>query len=220
MPRKPPAPDVGTLIDALPTALAPLARRGVVRSYRKGATLIEEGDSGDTLHIILAGRLRAYSTNLAQDREITYGTYGPGEYVGELGLDGQPRSASVEALEPSLCALVTRATLEAHIAEHPAFAFELLAKVISRARAATFTARQLALNDVYGRIKLLLESLARPTGAQGWVDVEPMVHRDIAARVGCSREMVSRVMKDLAEGKHVKAEDGVLRVRFPLPARW
>ena len=220
MPLKPPAPDVERLIDALPPTLAPLARRGVVRSFRKGAMLIDEGDSGDTLYIILSGRLRAYSTNLAQDREITYGTYGPGEYVGELGLDGGPRSASVAALEPSLCALVTKATLLAHIAGHPAFAFELLAKVISRARAATVTARQMALNDVYGRIKLLLESLAQRQGAQGWVDVEYLVHRDMAARVGCSREMVSRVMKDLVAGGHVETGDRVLRVRFPLPARW
>jgi CRP/FNR family cyclic AMP-dependent transcriptional regulator len=220
MPLKPPAPDVDGLIDALPPTLAPLARRGVVRSFRKGAMVIDEGDSGDTIYVILSGRLRAFSTNLAQDREITYGTYGPGEYVGELGLDGGPRAASVVALEPSLCALVTKAALLAHIAEHPAFAFELLAKVIGRARAATVTARQMALNDVYGRIKLLLESLAQRPVAQGWVDVEYLVHRDIAARLGCSREMVSRVMKDLVAGGHVEVGDRVLRVRFPLPARW
>ena len=220
MNRKTSAIDVSALIEALPASLARLARRGVAHPYRKGSLLIEEGERGDTLYIILAGRLRAFSTNLAQDREITYGTYGPGEYVGEMGLDGGARAASVEALEPTVCAVVTRTTVQAHIAEHPAFAFELLAKVIGRARAATLSARQMALNDVYGRIKLLLESMVGPPGADGWADAERMTHRDMAARVGCSREMVSRVLKDLETGDHLHATPAHFRVRLPLPARW
>ncbi len=220
MTHKSPSIDVGALIDALPVTLARLARRGVAHPYRKDSILIEEGNRGDTIYIILAGRLRAFSTNLAQDREITYGTYGPGEYVGEMSLDGGPRAASVVALEPTVCAVVTRATVEAHIAEHPEFAFELLAKLIGRARAATLSARQMALNDVYGRIKLLLESMAGRPGADGWAEAERITHRDMAARVGCSREMVSRVMKDLETGGHVDPSATHLRVKLPLPARW
>lgn len=220
MSRKPTDIDLGALVDALPASLAALARRGVAHAYRKGTLLIQEGDRGDSIHIILAGRLRAYSCNLAQDREITYGTYGPGEYVGELGLDGGLRAASVMALEPSVCAVVTRGTLEAHIAEHPAFAFELLAKVIGRARAATLSARSMALNDVYGRIKLQLESMAGATAADGTAEAERITHRDLAARIGCSREMVSRVMKDLENGGHVAIDGAQLRLKLPLPARW
>ena len=220
MPRKPTDIDVGALIDALPASLAALARRGVAHPYAKGSILIEEGALGDTIYVILAGRLRAFSSNLQQDREITYGTYGPGEYVGELGLDGGRRTASVMALEPSICAVVTRPTLQQHITEEPGFAFELLAKVIGRARTATLTARQMVLNDVYGRLKLLLESLAGPADTDGWARVERLTHRDISARVGCSREMVSRVMKDLEKGGHLKPEPQALRLRLPLPARW
>ena len=220
MTRKPAAIDVDALIDALPASLASLAKRGVAHPYRRGTILIEEGQRGDTLYIILAGRLRAFSTSLTHDREITYGSYGPGEYVGELSLDGGPRAASVMTLEPSVCVVVTRATIEAHIAEHPEFAFELLAKVIGRARAATVSARQMALNDVYGRIKLLLESMAAAPTAGGWARVEHITQRDAAARVGCSREMVSRVMKDLETGGHVEPVEGGLRVKLPLPARW
>jgi CRP/FNR family transcriptional regulator, cyclic AMP receptor protein len=220
MPSKPLEINVDALVNALPESMARLASRGVAHPYRKGSTLIEEGAQGDALYVILSGRLRAYSSNLQQDREITYGIYGPGEIVGEMGLDGDRRSASVVALEPSVCAVVTRTSLLAHIAQHPEFAFELLARVIRRARAATLTARQLALNDVYGRIKLSLEAMA-PTHAPGQcVDVPRLTHRDIAARVGCSREMVSRVMKDLETGRHVQVVDGALRLRMPLPARW
>ena len=139
--------------------LRALARRGEVRRYRKNTLLIEEGDHGDTLYLILAGRLRSYASG-DKGREITYGVYGPGEYLGEMSLDGGPRSANVITLEASTCAVITRTTLLQHIAEQPEFAFELIGKVIRRARAATLSAKQLALNDVYGRLVLLLDALA------------------------------------------------------------
>ena len=182
--------------------------------------LIHEGDRGDTLFIILAGRLRAYSTNLQQDREIIYGTYGAGEYVGELGLDGGLRSASVMAQEPSICAIVTRTTLQAHLADHPEFGLELLAKVIARARAATLTARRMVLNDAYGCIKLLLESRAGPAATGAWRDVPRMNRIEIAAHAGCHASMVSKVLKELEAGGHIDTRGAVWRLRLPLPARW
>lgn len=202
---------------ALGESLRALARRGVVRGYRKGTLLIQEGDQGDTLYIIVDGRLRAFGTG-ANGREITYGVYGPGEYLGEMSLDGGPRSASVETLQASTCAVVTRATLMAHIGERPEFAFELLAKVIRRARAATLSAKQMALNDVYGRVRLLLEEQANVDGS-GRPAQRP-THRAIASAVGCSREMVSRVMKDLVGGGFLRAEADRWRIVKPLPARW
>jgi CRP/FNR family cyclic AMP-dependent transcriptional regulator len=220
MSRKTPAPDIGALIDALPPSLARLARRGVAHPYKKGSTLIEEGTRGDTLYIVLAGRLRVYSTNLQQDKEITYGTYGPGEYLGELSLDGGLRAASVKALERSVCVVITRTSLEAHLAEHPEFAFELLAKVIALARRATLSARQMALNDVYGRIKLLLESLVPADATIGWTATGRITYGDIAARVGCHPSMVSKVMKDLEAGGHIDTAGATLRLKLPLPARW
>ncbi|MDE1949032.1 MAG: Crp/Fnr family transcriptional regulator [Burkholderiales bacterium] len=217
---RPVAAPTDQLIDALPPAVARLAARGSVRRYARGALVIEEGDFGDTLYIILAGRLRAFSSNPDTGREITFGNYGAGEYVGELGLDGGPRSASIEVVEACVCSVIARATLVGYIAEQPDFAFELLAKVIRRARAATVTARQLALNDVYGRVKLLLESLAEPDADGALAVHERLTHRDIANRVGCSREMVSRVFKDLENGAYIANAGRGLRLLRPLPARW
>ena len=200
-------------------AVVALAQRGEVRRYRKGTLLIQEGDQGDTLFIILAGRLRAFSVG-ERDREITYGVYGAGEYLGEISLDGGPRSASVITLEASRCAVVTRRTLETFIAERPAFAFELLAKVIRRARSATHSARQLALNDVYGRLKLLLDSLALAQADGTRVLSERLTHQEMANRLGCSREMVSRLMKDLERGEYLVANMRGLALLRPLPTRW
>jgi CRP/FNR family cyclic AMP-dependent transcriptional regulator len=204
---------------AMSASLRTLARRGEIRRYRKNTLLIQEGDQGDTLYLILSGRLRSFSAG-DKGREITYGVYGPGEYLGEMSLDGGPRSASVITLEASVCAVLTRTTLERHIAEHPAFAFELIGKLIRRARAATLSAKQLALNDVYGRLVLLLNALSvtQPDGSR--VIEERLTHQEMAHRLGCSREMVSRLMKDLGGGGYVEQRGPLLVVARPLPGRW
>ncbi len=203
----------------LPEALRQLAVRGDLRRYRKGVTLIHEGEQGDVLYVLLAGRVRVFGSG-DNGREITYGTYGAGEYLGEISLDGGPRSASVTTLEQTDCALVTRQTLLLHIAEHPEFAFDLLAKVIRRVRAATLSAKQLALNDVYGRLVLLLNSLAMPPVGGIRLIAERLTHQEVANRLGCSREMVSRLMKDLEGGAYVRPQDGGLLLLQRLPVRW
>lgn len=208
-----------TLLALMSPALAALARRGELRHYARNSLLIQEGDVGDTLYIVLLGQLRAYSANDANGREITYGVYGPGEYVGEMSLDGGARTAHVQTLAPSVCSVVTRELLHNHLKAHPEFAFELLAKVIRRARNATLSARQLALNDVYGRLKLLLESLAARDEAGQLVVHERLTQQDIAHRIGCTREMVTRVMRDLQPNYVQATEQGWVLLR-PLPAKW
>lgn len=200
-------------------SLRTLARRGSLSRLRKGVQIITEGDRGDTLYIVLSGALRAYSVG-PEGREVTYSHYGPGEYVGEMGLDGGLRSANVETLQASLCALVTRPTLEQHLAEDPAFAFELLSKVIWRARAATNGLKQIALNDVYGRLKALLDGLAQPQ-PDGTRLIEPALsHLEMSQRLGCSREMISRVMKDLERGGYVQLARRRVLLQRLLPAKW
>ncbi|OYU72453.1 MAG: hypothetical protein CFE45_40070 [Burkholderiales bacterium PBB5] len=137
-----------------------------------------------------------------------------------MSLDGGPRSASVITTESTTCAVIGRRTLERFIAERPEFAFELLAKVIRRARVATLNARQLALNDVYGRLKALLGTLAvaQPDGSLRLT--ERVTHQEMANRLGCSREMVSRLMKDLERGGYVVQQQGLYAVLKPLPQRW
>ena len=199
--------------------LRALAERGTQRHYRAGALLIQEGDDSDSLYVILSGRMRAFASD-ANGKEITLGIHGAGDFVGEMAFDGGPRSASIEALEPSVCASVTRATLTAFIGEHPTFAFDLLARVIRRARAATESARSFALMDVYGRLTQLLNELAepRPDGTR-WIP-ERITHLQIAARIACSREMISRLLKDLESGGYIEVRDRRLLLLKNLPARW
>jgi CRP/FNR family cyclic AMP-dependent transcriptional regulator len=207
-------------LDVLPPPLRALAARGTPRTYRKGTLIIEEGTHGDTLYLLLAGRVKAFSSD-ARGREVVYGVYGAGDYFGEMSLDGGPRSASVMAETACTCAVLTRQTLREHIKAEPEFAFELIARVIGRARMATSSARSMALLDAYGRLARLLDSLTIDDGTGGRTIAPVPTHAAIAARIGCSREMVSRLMKDLSLGGYlaVSPRRGLKVVRT-LPRRW
>ena len=215
----PPFPHAGALPPAAPDLVQELADQGVRRRYRAGTLLIQEGDLGDTMYIIVSGRLRAFAAD-DHDKEITLGVYGPGDYVGEMALDGGPRSANVETLETTVCSVVGRETLRRYIAERPEFAFELIARLIRRARMATESARSLALIDVYGRLARLLNQLAteQPDGTR--VVAERLTHQDLAHRIACSREMISRHMRDLEIGGYVAVRNKRIVLLKALPGRW
>jgi CRP/FNR family cyclic AMP-dependent transcriptional regulator len=122
--------------------------------------------------------------------------------------------------EAGIVAVIHRPVLQAHLQDDPAFAFELLTKVIRRARAATLGLKQVALNDVYGRLKALLEDLAQPgDGGRRMADPAP-THLAMSQQLGCSREMISRVMKDLARGGYIEAGRRRVVLLRPLPAKW
>jgi CRP/FNR family cyclic AMP-dependent transcriptional regulator len=203
----------------LPSPLQKLAEHGVQRRYRTHAMLIEEGDTGGAVYIVLSGRLRAFLSD-ARGREVTLALHGAGEYVGEMSLDGGPRSASVQAMEPTVCAVVTRETVLQHIGADKDFALALIVRLIRRARLATESARSMALLDVYGRLKLLLEERASLQADGTRCIVERLTHQAIAREIGCSREMVSRLLKDLAAGGYVEVTQGRMNVKGPLPMRW
>ena len=199
--------------------LRALASRGVMRNYRKNTIIIAENDPGDTMFVLVQGRVKAYSSDV-DGRELTYGTIDAGDYFGEMSLDGGPRSASVITLEPCVCAVIDRAEVRAYLAEEPDFAMTLINEVIRGARAATESGRSMALLNVYGRVVALLESYGGPAKAGAPVLIFPVTHQDLASRVGASREMVSRLLKDLEKGEYVKL--GVKRITLlkKLPARW
>jgi CRP/FNR family cyclic AMP-dependent transcriptional regulator len=199
--------------------IAKLAELGKQREYRKNAMLIHEGDEGDTLFVILSGRVKVYAVD-ATDREVTYGIYGPGSYFGEMSLDGGPRSASVITLEPTVCSTISKRALRDFMAEQPEFAFHLLITVIQRARQATRIARSLALDSVYCRLIRFIgnNSVEQPDGTH--MLAERMTHQEMASRIGASREMVSRILKDLETGGYLSTNNHRLVLLTKLPGQW
>ena len=211
-------PPSGPMSPLTKATLDAIAAAGVVRCYPRNTVLINEGDEGDSLFIVLAGRLKVYASNAA-GREVVIDFHGPGEYVGEMSLDGAPRSASVITVEPTTCAVVSRARFREFVVAHPDFALHLIGKLIERARLATENIKSLALSDVYGRLVRLLNSLAVDDGGRRVVP-ERLTHQDIAERIGSSRDMISRLMKDLTAGGYLAVEDRTITLLRKLPPAW
>jgi CRP/FNR family cyclic AMP-dependent transcriptional regulator len=202
-----------------------LAQQGEVRRYRKGTLLIQEGDLGDTFYIVLSGRLRAFSTS-ESGKEIIYGAFGPGDYVGELCLDGGLRVANVMTLESSSCVVITRQRLLQHLTTHPDLCFEMLENSLAHVRSLSTQVRRLALDDVYARLRTLLDTPSQPqiasmqNGAAGAPLRHRMTHKEISQRIGCSREMVSRLLKDLEHGGFIRRHASGIEILRRLPTRW
>ena len=198
--------------------LRAIAASGVVRTFPRNTVLIHEGDVGDSLYILLSGRVKVYASN-DSGREVVINFNGPGEYVGEMSLEGAPRSASVVTTEPVTCAIVTRDRFRDFIAANPDFAQHLIRTLIHRARHATENIKSLALSDVYGRLVRLINALA--TEQEGRLVVpERLTQQDIAERVGASRDMIGKLMKDLVGGGYLLVEDRRITVLKRLPPGW
>jgi CRP/FNR family cyclic AMP-dependent transcriptional regulator len=195
-----------------------LAERGQCRTFPKNAVIINEGDRGDSLFIILSGRVKVFVSD-DEGREMVLADHGPGDYVGEMALDGQPRSASVITLEPTTCSVVTREALREAIAASPDFALLMITTLIDRARTTTTNVKNLALMDVYGRVARLLLSLATEHDGK-LVVLDRMTQQDIADRVGASRDMISRIFKDLTIGGYVTVVDRQITINRRPPQRW
>ena len=168
--------------------------------------------------MLLSGRVKVYSSNEA-GREFIIDFHGPGEYVGEMSLDGAPRSASVITVEPTTCAVVSRAQFRDFILRHPDFAMHLIERLIHRVRVTTGNLKSLALSDVYGRVVRLLNALAQEVDGR-LVVPERLTQQDIADRVGASRDMIGKLMKDLVAGGYLAVEDRTITILKKRPTGW
>ncbi len=198
--------------------LRAIAATGVVRTFPRHTVLIHEGDVGDSLYILLSGKVKVYASNEA-GREVVIAFSGPGEYVGEMSLEGAPRSASVITVDPTTCAIVTREKFRDFIAANPDFAQHLIRTLIHRARNATENVKSLALSDVYGRLARLVNTLAVEQDGRVMVP-ERLTQQDIADRVGASRDMIGKLMKDLVGGGYLHVDDRRITVLKKLPPGW
>ena len=195
-----------------------LAALGRVRSYPRHTVFITEGDSGDSVFVVLSGKVKIFIAD-NEGHEMILDTQGPGDYVGEMALDGKPRSASVMTLEPSTFSVVQREPIREAIRRNPDFALQIISRIIDRARLATSSVKDLALLDVYGRVARLLLNMA--VEANGKLEIpEKLTQQEIAERVGASRDMVSRIFRDLTAGGYISVESRHITINKKPPARW
>jgi CRP/FNR family cyclic AMP-dependent transcriptional regulator len=198
--------------------IAALADAAVVRTYPKNTIVVTEGDRSDSLHVILSGRVKVFVSD-EHGKELVLNVQGPGEYFGELALDEGPRSASVATLEPCKLAVIANDVLRSFLAGHPEAALQLIRGLIGRARHMTESLKDLALLDVYGRVAKLLLELATESEGRLVID-QRLTQQDIADRVSASREMVSRIFKDLTTGGYITHEGGKIIIHRRPPRAW
>jgi CRP/FNR family cyclic AMP-dependent transcriptional regulator len=200
------------------SAVQIIESHATIRTFFRNSVVLSEGDRTTFLYVILAGRVKVFCSD-EEGKELVLDTLGPGGYFGELALiDDEPRCASVMTLEPTRLAVIGKEQLMACLAEEPRLAMNLLRDVVRKLRRETESVRNLALTDVYGRVVKLLAELA--TERDGLMVVEHLSYRNIAARIGASREMVGRVFKELKKGGYVTVDKGLIAINRKPPDRW
>lgn len=188
------------------------------RVFPKNAVILNEGDAADSVYVIVSGAVKFFVSD-ESGKELVLGHAGAGEYFGEIGLDGGGRSVSVMTLEPTRITVIPHGDFQAFLCSNPEFALHIIRKLAARIRALTENVRSLALLDVYGRVARILLDLAVERDGRRVV-AEKLTHQDIANRVGASREMISRILKDLAAGGYITVERKIITLNRQLPPRW
>lgn len=216
-----PASSLSGGFDAGPALPQALLEELVARSQRKvfprNTIVVLEGDIAETLYVILEGSVRVYVADEA-GREAELNVMGPGEYFGELMLGSQRRTASVKTLTPARLCVVQRPDFERVLADRPDIAFHVIHTLIHRIRVLTNSVSNLALMDVYGRVaQLFTESSREQDGRR----IAPaMSQQKIADRVGASRSMINRILKDLTTGGYIRVGKTEIVLLKALPKRW
>jgi len=189
------------------------------RRYPKNAIILNEGDSSDSLYVILSGKVKVY-LNDENGKEVSLNYQEAGEYFGELSLiDDIERSASVMTVEKSTFAIISKQDFRSVLAKNPDIAIHLIKDLAYRVRVLTGNVKTLALSDVYGRVCKTLLSVATEHDDVLVVE-EPLTQQEIANRIGASREMVCRILKDLATGGYITQNHRHIVIHKQLPQRY
>jgi CRP/FNR family cyclic AMP-dependent transcriptional regulator len=210
-----------TVLRALPIfetlddeCLKPLMRVAMLRAIPRHTVVLNAGDSTDNIYFVLSGSLKVQVSD-EDGREVILSKLGPGELFGEMGvLDENPRSATVLAVEPSQVVVMGKADFKQCLIDNPDVALFIMRNLTKRLRMADRNIESLALLDVYGRVaRLLLESAETIDGRK--VVTHKLTKQDIGKMIGASREMVSRVMRDLTAQGLIEERDGQLILPDP-----
>lgn len=190
------------------------------RSFPKNTVVIHENDPADSLFIIETGKVKVYCSD-KNGKEFIMNTQAEGDYFGELALlDDSTRSASVRTVEKSSFCIIFKDNFNRVLDEHPNIARKMIRNLAARVRKLTADVKSLALQDVYGRVANVLMDLAEARGDGTLYIPEKLTQQDIADRVGASREMVARILKDLTIGDYIRFEGRHIIINSRLPAKY
>jgi CRP-like cAMP-binding protein len=186
----------GFLAELAADERADLEQLGAVRRYRRGDVLFHQGDDAGAVVVLRDGHVKA--TMLNDGREVILAFPGPGELLGELSaVDGQPRSATVRAVDEVEALVIPGSAFRAFLERRPRIALVLLRGVAERLRAADRQRVDYAVNDVVVRVAGRLVELCDRFGCEDGaaIDIGLSITQDeLAAWAGASREAVAKAM--------------------------
>ncbi|MBV8122828.1 MAG: Crp/Fnr family transcriptional regulator [Burkholderiaceae bacterium] len=189
----------------------------VKRRFKRGELIVEQGTKSNALFILLNGRARVLTAD-TRGREVILAVLEPGDYVGEMSLiDNEPHSATVRAEVQTDMLVLGRNEFARCLPDSSSLSYAILRGLVARLRNADRQIESLALLDVYGRVARTLLDMAEDD--KGVKIIKGKVSRqDMAKVVGASREMVSRVMKDLEDRGVIETlESGSVVIKDRLP---
>ncbi len=199
--------------------LQTIVSHAATKSFPKNAIIINEGDDTNSLYIIHSGKVKAFLSN-EDGKEVILRIMKPSDYFGELSiLDNAPRSASIMTMEPCKFSIISKDAFDKILDAHPEMARKLVAELTRMIRSLTDSVRNLALMDVYGRVARTLLDMADDIDGSMVIN-QKLTHQDIARMIGSSREMVSRIMKDLQKGGYISPESKRIVINEKLPPGW
>jgi CRP/FNR family cyclic AMP-dependent transcriptional regulator len=195
-----------------------IASRAVTRTFPKNAIILNEGDRTDSLYLLLSGKVKVFSSD-DEGKEVVLNVLEAPNYFGELALlDDEPRSAYIMTLERCSLSMITKHDFMGYLTSYPPIAIHLLKDLAHRLRREIDSVKSLALMDVYGRVAKVMLELAQQQ--DGRLMTQRITNKEIAGRVGASREMVGRILKDLKQGGYISVEHGKIIINEKLPAKW
>ncbi len=195
------------LFHGLPdSTLEEVARSAMMRRFPRGQAVVHAGDRTDYVYFVLTGSLKVVVSD-EDGREVILSILGQGELFGEMGIFGEhPRSASVVSVVPSDLVMLAKSDFRHLMHDNFEVAWRMMCNLADRLRNADRTIESLALMDVYGRVARLLLEMSEEVNGETLV-VSKITKQDIAKMIGASREMVSRVMKDLSNQGLIEDSD-------------
>lgn len=200
-------------------ALEQIERAATLRKFRKNTHIITTGEESHACYVLLSGSAVVFTED-EDGEEFIHQSLHVGDCFGELGvLDGKSRTANVMTTDQSECLVIPKDVLLRALMDDKSASMDVIKSLISRIRVMTEDVSSLALLDVYGRIARIMEgeSVEQPDGSKL---LPRMTHQELAKRVGSSREMVSKILKDLRIGGYVSVESHRIRLVKPLPSNW
>ncbi|GAB7126706.1 Crp/Fnr family transcriptional regulator [Amantichitinum ursilacus] len=193
----------------------------VKRHLPKGTFLFREGDPGEAMYLLVEGRTRSFTSD-NQGKEFVFLIGEPGDVFGEVSMiDDSPRSWSAQVEEDSTFLMFTKQDFRTAMDAYPQLKDKLILNLARMVRNLSATMKNLALLDVYGRVRALFEGLPQEEQEGGVVMItEPLTQQAIADRVGSSREMIARILKELVFGGYVRLENKRIILLQKMPERF